>query len=119
MSTTEQRGMTFITSADNPKSNALVRTIALSAFNIDLSIGEDFTKFTNMITNSVFTITNPILKKTFRLFITGGTLAVPTFTGYTTTWMAGTVVTDYNPLITNVLYCEIRSVGTINLFWGE
>lgn len=99
--------------------NQTPRTVALSAFDIDMALGEDFTKLTGMGSNQTFTISNPIIKKKFRLFLTGGTLAVPTFTGYTTTWMASTAVTDYVPANTNVLYCEIRSAGTLNLFWGE
>lgn len=97
--------------------NKPIRTTAISAYDIDLSTGEDFSKTCGA--SSAFTISNPIIKKKFRLFLTGGTLAVPTFTGYTTTWMASTAVTDYVPANVNVLYCEIRSAGTLNLFWGE
>lgn len=93
-----------------------VRTVDLPAYEIDLELGEDFTKTCD--TGSTFTIINPIIKKSFRLFLTGGTIAAPLFTGYTSTWVASTAIGDYNPLVVNVLVCEIRSAGEITLFWG-
>ena len=69
-------------------------------------------------TGQTFTINNAIIKKKFRLFLNSGTLNTTPFTGYTATWMASTAITDYTG-VANVLYCEIRSAGTINLFWGE
>lgn len=93
------------------------RTLALPAYDIDMDIADDFTKLDNGA-SSVFTISNPIIKKAFRLFITGGTIAAPLFTGYTSTWVASTLIGDYNPAIVNVLVCEIRSAGEITLFWG-
>jgi hypothetical protein len=92
-------------------------SIALSDLVIDLNAADVVTK--TIGNNTQFTITNPKLFKPFRLILTGGTLQVPTFNGYTATWMASTLVTDYVPTSSNVLYCEIRSAGTINLFWGE
>jgi hypothetical protein len=102
--------------------NQLRRTVALTGFDIVLTAGEDFTKLTGMATPSTFTINvaGLVLKKQFRLFLTGGTLALPTFTGYTTHWLASTAVTDYVPATNpNVLYCEIREANHIYLFWGE
>ena len=94
----------------------VTRTLDLSAYNIDMSLADDFTKLTNGA-SSVFTISNPIIKKPFRLFISGGTLGTPLFTGYTATWKASTLQSDYNPAVVMVLCCEIRSSGQITLFW--
>jgi hypothetical protein len=94
----------------------VTRTVALAAYDIDMALGEDFTK--TCAAASVFTISNPIIKKSFRMFITGGTLGTPLFTGYTDTWIASTLIGDYNPAIVNVLVCEIRAAGEITLFWG-
>lgn len=55
------------------------RTFALPAYDIDMDIADDFTKLDNGAA-SVFTISNPIIKKAFRLFLTGGTIAAPLFT---------------------------------------
>jgi len=96
--------------------NQPIRTIAPTAYALDLATGEDFTK--TLAANSAFTITNPIIKKPFRLVITGGTLAANLFTGYTSNYLAGDLQSDYNPDITNWLYCEIRSAGNIYVFWG-
>lgn len=93
------------------------RTVAIPAYDIDMALGEDFTK--TCAAASVFTISNPIIKKAFRLFITGGTLGTPLFTGYTSNWILGALPIDYNPAIENILICEIRSAGQIYLFWGE
>lgn len=94
----------------------VTRTLDLSAYNIDMSLADDFTKLTNGA-SSVFTISNPIIKKPFRLFISGGTLGTPLFTGYTATWKASTLQSDYNPAVVMVLCCEIRESGQITLFW--
>lgn len=94
----------------------VTRTLALSGYNIDMSLAEDFTKLINGA-GSVFTISNPIIKKPFRLFISGGTLGTPLFTGYTATWKASTLQSDYNPAVVMVLCCEIRESGQITLFW--
>jgi hypothetical protein len=93
-----------------------VRTLALPAYDIDMSVADDFTKLTNGAA-SVFTISNPIVKKPFRLFISAGTLGTPLFTGYTATWNASTLQSDYNPAVVMVLCCEIRESGQITLFW--
>ena len=93
------------------------RTVAIPAYDIDMALGEDFTK--TCAAASVFTISNPIIKKAFRLFITGGTLGTPLFTGYTSNWILGALPIDYNPAIENILICEIRSAGQIYLFWGN
>ena len=98
------------------------RNITPAAYDLDLSLGENFTK--TYVNGNVFTLRNPTVGKTFRLFLSGGTvLTTPTFytpgaVAYTTTWMASTLASDYNGTA-NVLYCEIRSAGTLNLFWGE
>jgi hypothetical protein len=93
------------------------RNVTLAAYDIDLSIGENFTKV--YANGNAFTISNPIIGKRFRLFISGGTvLTVPTFTGYTTTWIASTLASDYNGTAA-VLYAELRSAGALVLFWGE
>lgn len=96
--------------------NQPITTVSLPDYEINLEAGEDFTKTCG--TGSTFTIINPIIKKPFRLFLTGGTLGATLFTGYNSTWVASTLQTDYNPLIENVLICEIRSAGEITLFWG-
>jgi len=97
--------------------NVPVREIVPSAFVIDLSSGEDFTK--TLGTNSAFTISNPIIKKPFRLILTGGTIATVMFTGYTVNWIALDLQTDYIPAQINYLYCEIRSTNQIYVFWGS
>jgi len=104
--------------------NQSARTIAISAFNIQMSdanglcLAEDFTKLTGMASPTTFTISNPLLKKPFRLILSGGILAVPTFTGYTVSWIAGSLVTDYVPAKTNYLICEIMSAGQMYCFLG-
>lgn len=98
------------------------RGVLLDDYDLDLSLGENFTKV--YVDGNSFTLSNPTIGKKFRLFLSGGTtLTTPTFyipagAAYTTTWMASTLAADYNGTA-NVLYCEIRSAGTINLFWGE
>ena len=82
-----------------------------------MSSGEDFTK--TLGTNSAFTISNPIIKKPFRLILTGGTIATVMFTGYTVNWIALDLQTDYIPAQINYLYCEIRSTNQIYVFWGS
>lgn len=94
----------------------VTRTIAVPAYNIDMSAGEDFTKVCGA--GSAFTISNPIIKKPFRLFLTGGTLAATLFTGYVSNWILTSLQSDYVPANNNVLWCEIRSAGQIYLFWG-
>lgn len=102
------------------KSN-LTRTVALSAFDIVLKDGEDFTKLTGMGANQVFTLNNAgiVLKKSFRLFITGGSIPTQPFTGYTAIWILNSLNTDYVPASTNILVGEVRAAGTIHLFWSE
>ena len=116
----EEDVMSPKTTLDAINYNKLVRTIALPAFDIVLKDGDDFTKLTGMGTNQAFTINSEglIIKKAFRLIITGGTLAVPTFTGYTVNWILTSLVTDYVPAKINYLICEIRSAGQIYCFWG-
>lgn len=97
--------------------NAAPRTAALGAYAVDVSSAEIFTK--TLGSNSQFTITNPILNKFFKLVITGGTLNADLFSGYTETWILNSLVTDYVPASSNILVCEIRSAGTIHLFWSE
>ena len=92
-----------------------VRTVNIAAYDVDMSLGEDFVK--TLEADSAFTISNPVIKKPFRMFLTGGTIAATMFTGYTSTWIAGSLKSDYNPAVTNVLYCEIRETGVITLFW--
>lgn len=94
-----------------------VRTVNMAAYDVDMTLGEDFIK--TLEASSAFTISNPIIKKPFRMFLTGGTIAATMFTGYTSTWIASTLQSDYNPAIVNILYCEIREAGQITLFWGE
>ena len=102
-----------------------IRTVVLSSFDIQMSDsngicnGEEFTKLTGMSSLTTFTISNPIIKKDFRLVMSGGALSVPTFAGYTVTWLYNSLVSDYNPAITNYLWCEIRSAGKIYCFWGQ
>lgn len=93
-----------------------VRTVNMAAYDVDMSAGEDFTKV--CAAGSAFTISNPIIKKPFRLFLTGGTLAATLFTGYTSNWILTSLQSDYVPANNNVLWCEIRSAGQIYLFWG-
>lgn len=93
-----------------------ITTTAMPALDIDMLSGFDFTK--TIGANTAFTISNPVIKKPFRLIISGGTLVVPTFTGYNATWILGSLLADYNPAITNYLWCEIRSAGQIYIFWG-
>lgn len=98
--------------------NRAPRVIALGAGNnIDVAAGESFTKTCG--TNQAFTISNPIVGKQFDLTMTGGTLAVPTFTGYTSTWILNALVTDYVATSSNILVCKITGVNTIKLFWTE
>lgn len=97
--------------------NAAPRTSALATYAIDVSSAEIFTK--TLGSNSQFTITNPVLNKFFKLVITGGTLNADLFSGYTETWILNSLVTDYVPASSNILVCEIRSAGTIHLFWSE
>lgn len=92
-----------------------VRTVNVAAYDVDMTLGEDFIK--TLEASSAFTISNPIIKKPFRMFLTGGTIAATMFTGYTSTWIASTLQSDYNPAIVNILYCEIRESGQITLFW--
>lgn len=92
-----------------------IRTVNIAAYDVDMSLGEDFVK--TLEADSAFTISNPVIKKPFRMFLTGGTIAATMFTGYTSTWIAGSLKSDYNPAVTNVLYCEIRETGVITLFW--
>ncbi len=92
-----------------------IRTVNMTAYDVDMALGEDFVK--TLEADSAFTISNPVIKKPFRMFLTGGTIAATMFTGYTSTWIAGSLKSDYNPAVTNVLYCEIRETGVITLFW--
>ena len=94
-----------------------VRSVVLVDYNIDMALYDDFEKL-DCGANSQFTILNPILKKGFRLTIKGGTLLVPTFSGYTVNWILTSLVTDYVAGSSNVLWCEIRAVGQIYCFWG-
>lgn len=89
----------------------------LAALNIDLATAEVFEK--TLTGATAFTISNPRNFKPFRLILTGGSLSVPTFTGYTVNWILTSLVTDYVNTISNVLWCEIRSAGQIYCFWGN
>lgn len=89
---------------------------ALAALNIDLATAEVFEK--TLTGATAFTISNARNFKPFRLILTGGSLSVPTFTGYTVTWILNSAVTDYVAGNTNYLWCEIRSAGQIYCFWG-
>jgi len=97
--------------------NHNVRSVVLAGYNIDMSLYDDFEKL-DCGANSQFTITNPILKKGFRMNLKGGTLQIPTFSGYTVNWILTSLVTDYVPAQNNYLWCEIRSAGQIYCFWG-
>lgn len=97
--------------------NHNVRSVVLAGYNIDMSLYDDFEKLDCGV-NSQFTISNPILKKGFRLTIKGGTLLVPTFSGYTVNWALNSLVTDYVPAQNNYLWCEIKSASQIYCFWG-
>lgn len=88
----------------------------LAALNIDLATAEVFKK--TLTGATAFTISNPRNFKPFRLILTGGSLSVPTFTGYTVNWILTSLVTDYVNTVSNVLWCEIRSAGQIYCFWG-
>lgn len=93
-------------------------TVVLAAYDVDMQASSrDYSKTCG--SNSQFTISNPIVGKTFRMFLTGGTLNSDLFNGYTETWLASTLLTDYIPANINVLYCELRSAGVLTLFWGE
>jgi hypothetical protein len=96
--------------------NTPPNVVAMAAYDVDLEAGEDFSKTCGA--DSAFTISNLILRKPFRMFLTGGTLASTLFTGYTANWILGCSVADYNNAVTNVLWCEVRSAGQIYLFWG-
>jgi hypothetical protein len=89
----------------------------LPALAIDLATAEVFEK--TLTGATAFTITNPINFKPFRLILTGGSLSVPTFTGYTVNWILTSLVTDYVNTVSNVLWCEIRATGQIYCFWGN
>ena len=82
---------------------------------INLINGEDFKK--NCGTNQVFTISNPILRKAFRLQLTGGNLSAALFTGYTINFIGGSSFSDYVSANQNYLYCEIRSTNQIFCFF--
>ena len=96
--------------------NQPITTVALPGFNIDMTTGEEFS--VTMGTNQALTIMNPIIKKPFKVIMTGGTLATSIFSGYTSNWIYGALQSDYVPLSTNYLQCEIRSAGQIYLWWG-
>jgi hypothetical protein len=91
--------------------------LTLPALAIDLAVAEVFEK--TLTGATAFTISNPRNFKPFRLILTGGSLSVPTFTGYTVNWINTSLVTDYVNTITNVLWCEIRATGQIYCFWGN
>jgi dGTP triphosphohydrolase len=92
------------------------RVIALGiGNNINILLAEDFEK--NCTTNQSFSISNPILRKAFRLKLTGGNLIVSFFTGYTVHWIAGSSLEDYTSGLNNYLYCEIRSNGNVYCFF--
>ena len=101
----------------NGKSNASAVQTTPAAYYIDMSAADEFIK--TIGSASAFTISNAILRKPFRLILTGGTLAATLFTGYTANWIYAAAAADYVPGSTNYLYCEIRSAGQIYLFWGE
>lgn len=95
--------------------NTAIRTVAMAAYEVDLEAGEDFTKTCGSA--SAFTIANLIIKKPFRMFLTGGSLNTALFTGYTTTWRLG-AASEYNNAIVNRLWCEVMSAGQIEVMWG-
>lgn len=97
--------------------NTPIRTVAMADYEVDLEAGEDFTK--TCADDSVFTFANLIIKKPFRMILTGGTLDTPLFTDYTDTWEYGSLQADYNNAVSNILWCEVRSAGQISLFWGD
>lgn len=90
--------------------------LTIAALNIDLSFAEVFEKVLTGATT--FTISNPKNYKAFRIKLSGGSLNNPIFSGYTETWIASTLRTDYVSA-GSVLYCEIQEANKINLFWGE
>ena len=94
-----------------------VNPITLESFNIDLSIGEVFTK--SLTVPTTFTITNPITYKGFKLKLIGGTLNIDLFTDYTENWILNSLITDYDNTVENWLCCEIREDDNIYLYWGE
>jgi len=95
----------------------IVRTIVMDSNDIDLSSGEDFEKTCASL--QAFTISNEIIKKPFRLILTGGSLATTLFTGYIEYWINDSSKSDYDNTITNYLWCEIRESGKIYLFRGQ
>lgn len=93
----------------------LPRTTALSDSTINLTAAEDFERTCGP--DEQFSISNPVLKKPFRLKLTGGTLNSQVFLDYSIYWMSGQSIADYDPASENWLYCEIRDSGKIYLFW--
>lgn len=90
-------------------------TLALSDSIITVSAADDFERTCDA--DEQFTITNPVLKKVFRLKLTGGSLNATLFNGYNEHWIRGSVKADYLPASDNWLYCEIRATGEIYLYF--
>lgn len=97
--------------------NMLVtRTVVMTSNIINMSVGDDFERVCSE--NTQFTLINQIIKKPFRIKMTGGTLTAPLFLGYMVNWILTSLITDYVPAQSNYLHCEIRSAGQIYVFWG-
>lgn len=97
--------------------NVASTKFTIPAYDVDMTASKDFSKTCGA--SSQFTIINPVIGKTIRLFLTGGTLNADLFSGYTELWILNSLVTDYVPASTNVLVCEILTAGTVRLFWSE
>jgi len=90
--------------------------VALSAYEVDMTSGEYFSKTCGA--SSAFTLANVIIWKPFCLILTGGSLSSALFTGYSVSWIHGSLLSDYNNAATNYLWCQVRSAGQVYVFWG-